>query len=222
MNTPTLPNKPFPRSENASARATQPVRLAAAEESAICGLIERMQSGDREAAATFITRYGSRVRRRVRGKLGPAMRRIFDSEEILSTVGRRLDLYVRNGRLEAAGEEQLWTLIFKMADNAIIDKLRILRRLEHVESSDSEFAQQLLLRLRQAEHDQPEGAEAVIEEALLITKDVIDRKILMLWLSGQAQKEIADELEMTEAALWKRWQRIKERLRMHFAEDGEH
>ena len=84
-------------------------------------LVRRMRSGDRDAAAEFISRYDSRIRRRIRGKLGPAMRRLFDSQDIVSTLGRRLDLYVRSGRLEAVSGDQLWSLIMKMAEHGVID-----------------------------------------------------------------------------------------------------
>src|SRR5262245_43990251 len=74
---------------------------------AVPELLARMRAGDRQAAAVFITRYESKIRRRVRGKLSLSMRRIFDSQDIVSTLGRRLDLYVRSGKLEAQSEQQL-------------------------------------------------------------------------------------------------------------------
>lgn len=179
-------------------------------------IISRMRHGDREAAAVFITRYGSRVRRRIRGKLGPTMRRVFDSQEILSTVGRRLDLYVRSGRLQAVGEGQLWSLIFRIADNALIDKVRVFQRLQAVESSDSDFAHELLARLQQAESTEPEGAEFEIERAFCVISDETDREILSLWLLGQPHTLIAKEVGMAATGVRKRWQSIKEQLRRHF------
>lgn len=175
-----------------------------------------MREGDREAAAAFITRYGSRVRRRIRGKLGPTMRRVFDSQEILSTVGRRLDLYVRSGRLQAVGEGQLWSLIFRIADNALIDKVRVFQRLQAVESSDSEFAMALLAKLERAESSEPDGADFEIERAFDIISDQTDRQILTLWLLGQPHTVIAAEIGIAATGVRKRWQSIKERLRHHF------
>ncbi len=66
-------------------------------------LLDRVRGGDREASAEFISRYGPRIRRRVRGKLSPAMRRLFDSQEILATVARRLDQMVASGERRAEG-----------------------------------------------------------------------------------------------------------------------
>ena len=179
-------------------------------------LVQRMRDGDRNAAAEFYNRYASRIRRRIRGKLAPTMRRLFDSQEILSTVGRRLDLYVRNGQLEAANESQLWALLFKMADHALIDKARLFRRLEAMEGADGELARTSLRRLRNAERPGGSGAEIEIDTALRSMSDPIDRQILSMWLAGVSQSLIADLLNIAPTAVRKRWQKIRERLRKRF------
>lgn len=178
-------------------------------------LLEQMRDGDREAAAAFIMRYGSRIRRRVRGKLSPGMRRIFDSQEILSTVGRRLDMYIRDGRMEAASAGQLWALVFRMASNALVDKARVFRRLQTVEGEDGPFAQELLRRLRYAERSDTAGVEIEIEKAMQ-GLDVIDRQILSMWLVGSRHAQIADFVELTPVAVRKRWQKIKAGLQERF------
>lgn len=178
-------------------------------------LLRQMLMGDREAAAQFVVRYGSRIRRRIRGKLSPAMRRIFDSQDILSTVGRRLDQFVGSGQLEAATEQQLWALVFKIASNAVIDKSRIFRRLQKVEDEDGPLAQSLLRGLRQAERGAPEGIE--IEQALALFADPIDREILALWLVGTPHTMIATYVKLAPTAVRKRWQAIRSRLQERFA-----
>lgn len=176
-------------------------------------LLTRMRDGDREAAATFIMTYGSRIRRRIRGKLGPSMRRLFDSQEILSTLGRRLDTYVREHRLEATEEGQLWTLVFRMAEHAMVDKARVYQRLQTVEGSDSPFAQELLRRMRREDADREDGAEALVDQALNALPDQKDRQVLSLWLNGIQLQEIAAHLEVSSDAARKRWERIKDTLR---------
>jgi DNA-directed RNA polymerase specialized sigma24 family protein len=179
-------------------------------------LLARMCDGDRDAAAEFITRYGSRVRRRIRGKLAHSMRRIFDSQEILSTVGRRLDLYVRNGRFRASGQDQLWSLVFAIVNSALIEKARVFRSLEQAEAHDGVFARGFLERLERAEREPGRGAESEIDAALRTLHDPMDREILTLWLLGRRHNEIAVEVGMAHAGVRKRWERIKERLRTHF------
>lgn len=187
---------------------------------AIDDLLLRMRGGDRRAAAEFLMRYGPRIRRRIRGKLGPSIRRLFDSLEILSTLGRRLDLYVMSGRLQVADEGQLWRLLCRMADNALIDKARLFRRLQVAEGEDGEFARQFGHRLRQAESDRASGVELEIDNCLRTINDPVDRRILSLWLTGERHTSIAHHVELAPTAVRKRWEKIKVQLKGRFAAAG--
>lgn len=175
-------------------------------------LLIGMRSGDRLAAAEFIDRFGERIRRRIRGKLAPEMRRIFDSQEVLSTVGRRLDQFVGSGQMMAASEAQLWSLVFRITENALIDKARIFRRLKSTEAEDSPFAQHFLGRLNEAESYSAVGGEMVIDRALRALSDPIDRQILALWLSDTPHSVTADCLGMSSSSVRQRWGRIKTKL----------
>ena len=209
--------------------ATDPVNRAltrngeVAVEAAALGvpdLLARMRAGDRTAAALFVTRYESRIRRRIRGKLSPAMRRIFDSQDILSTLGRRLDQFVRSGRIEASNEGELWSLIFRMAEHAIVDKARVFQRLQEVEGEDGPVAHDLARRLRQAARERPSGVEIEIGNVLNALEDLVDRQILYLWLVGTGHNAIAEHIEMAPTAVRKRWQRIKATLQQRFASEA--
>lgn len=183
-------------------------------------LISRMRCGDRAAAAEFVTRFGSRIRRRIRGKLGPTMRRLFDSQEIMSTLGRRLDLYVLSGKLEAASEPQIWALLFKMADHALLDKGRVLRRLAKTEGEDGDFAQTVLNQLRTAERHHASGVELTIDAALRSLENSTDRQILSMWLHGTPHSVTAETVGLAPAAVRKRWEKIRGCLRDKFDAEG--
>jgi DNA-directed RNA polymerase specialized sigma24 family protein len=176
-------------------------------------LLVRMRSGDREAAAEFVARFGPRIRRRVRGKLGPAMRRLFDSQEIMSTLGRRLDTFVGSGRLRAGSMPELWALLFRLADNSLVDKARVFRGLEAKEGADSPFAHRMAARLRESERLDPDGPLIEIDRAMSSLQDPVDREILSLWLQGSSHNEIAGSVGLAPTAVRKRWQGIRERLR---------
>jgi DNA-directed RNA polymerase specialized sigma24 family protein len=198
-----------------SAEATQ--RLAHASAPApIEVLLRRMQAGDRAAAAEFLLRFETRIRRRVRSKLGSDVRRLFDSLDILSTLGRRLDGYVLSGRLRAESEVECLGLLFRIADNALIDKTRLVRRLETLEGEDGEFAQGLAARLRHIERQNSAGMHLEIEKCMRALPDAIDRRILSLWLTGEQPKDIAMLIRVPATAVRKRWQHIKETLRDRF------
>lgn len=177
-------------------------------------LVERMRAGDRDAAAEFIRRYGPRLRRRIRSRLGPRLRRIFDSQDILSTLARRLDSFVLRGGLRVESEGQLWAFVLRMAENATIDKQRILRRLRAVEGEDSPVARALERRMARAgadDSDQSVGVE--IERALALLDDPLDREILSMWLAGHPHTVTAQAVGLAPTAVRKRWQVIRGHLR---------
>lgn len=176
-------------------------------------LLMRMRSGDRQAAAEFVSRFGPRIRRRIRGQLAPAMRRLFDSQDILSTLGRRLDTWIAAHRLEAVTAPQLWALVFRIADHAMIEKARVFRALEAREGEDSPFARTILGRLRQREREEPDGAVIEIDRAIGSLDDATDREILSLWLMGNQHKHIAMTVGLQAPTVRKRWEKIRGRLR---------
>jgi hypothetical protein len=181
------------------------------------GLITRMRGGDREAAARFLVEYGDLIRRRIRGKLGTGMRRLYDSQDILSTVSRRLDRYVRNGQVQAASAEQLWSLVFKMAETAVIDRVRAYKRLQAAEGEDGTIARELLTRMDRAESNEPEGAELVLERVYCSLGSDADRELLVLWLADMPLFRIAETTGSTPAAIRQRWKAIRERLKVRIA-----
>lgn len=176
-------------------------------------LLARMRAGDRQAAALFLSNYGDLIRRRVRGKLGASVRRMFDSLDILSTVGRRFDRYVRDGKLQAVDEPQLWSLLFRMAEAAVVDKVRAVKRLQLAEGEDGPIARELLARIDSAERGGASGADIVLERALGALPFDEDRSILTLWLADWPLFRIAEALGTTPAAVRQRWRAIRELLR---------
>ena len=179
-------------------------------------LLRRMRTGDREAAGKFVMEFGGHIRRRIKGKLSPSMRRIFDSRDILSTVGRRLDRIVESGRVKATSEPQLWALVFRIANNAVIEKGRVIRRLRRIEGEDSFFAQQMMSRLREAERVGRDQPELEIERVIHWIDDEVDKEILCLWLAGSPHDVTSVCVSMAPTAVRKRWQKIKLHLRERF------
>lgn len=190
------------------------------EEHTAAALLERMRRGDRDAAAEFLVGYGPLIRRRIRGKLGAAMRRLFDSQEILSTVGRRLDAFVNAGRLEATTTPQLWGLVLRIAENALVEKARVVRSLNAREGEDSPFAQQVLRRMEHADARTRDGAELELDAALRSLHDGVDREILSLWLLGNQLNHIAEHVDLAPTAVRKRWEKIRHHLRSQYLRDA--
>jgi DNA-directed RNA polymerase specialized sigma24 family protein len=190
------------------------------QQASVAELIDRMRGGDRSAAAECVTRFGPKIRRRVRGRLRPGMRRLFDSQEILSTVSRRLDQFVSGGKLQAVSEAQLWSLLFTMAERAVIDKSQLFVRLQTVEQSDSALAHMLDAHLRSAERDREDGPEVELDRLLRLLPDAIDREILSLWLHDTPHFMTAQFVGLSAAAVRQRWERIRERLKSAIQEEA--
>lgn len=199
---------------------TEPVPSVSHDDAELSALIERMRRGDREAAAAFVSTYGPRVRRRLRGKLSRAMRRMFDSQDLMSTLARRLDSFVKSGRLKAATESQFWTLVFRMAEHALVDKGRVFQRLASAEAEDSEFAARFAQRLRDAERRSADGCEMELGTTFQMLPDPIDRAILSLWLSGNPHTVTAECVGLSAAAVRQRWCSIRSTLREGLRSEG--
>jgi DNA-directed RNA polymerase specialized sigma24 family protein len=100
-----------------------------------------------------------------------------------------------------------------MIDAAMVDKIRVYKRLQSVEREDSEFASRLLIRLRQSEAETPEGAEVELSAVFRFLQSDIDRQVLALWLNDVPHTQIAEHLDCTPAAVRQRWQSIRNRLK---------
>lgn len=166
-----------------------------------------MRDGDRDAAAAFVSEYGPRIRRRVRQRLGPRVRRVFDSEDILSTLSRKLDRYVAERRLEAMTEGELWSLITRIASSSATEKARKVDRAARTEHHAAHDEADPAAHATPADHAEFEKLTASI-------KDPADRTILIRWLAGETSARTGELLGLTAAAVRKRLQLVRETLRL--------
>lgn len=178
-------------------------------------LLARMQAGDREAAALFMDRFEPRVRRRIRRRLNRVVRRLFDSQDLLSTVCRRLDRYVRSGRLTATTEAELWSFVNRVVENAFIDKSRAYDRMRRSEGAEgaADRPHTCASDSTPAENAQNQDDHAMIRDRISRIADPMDREITDLWIRGTPHGVIADLLGVSPARVRKRWQRIRQTLR---------
>jgi DNA-directed RNA polymerase specialized sigma24 family protein len=167
-----------------------------------------MKSGDREAVAEFVFRYGDLIRLRIRDKLGPKLRRVLDSEDVLSTVTRRLDHLVRDRAIRAGSNAELWSLVAAIANHAVAENARAARREQNV----LESAPRTELST-QAEDVKPEPCDDALEEIVDALQDETDRRILWLRLHNHPHEQIASEIGSTPSAVRMRWSRIRRLLR---------
>jgi DNA-directed RNA polymerase specialized sigma24 family protein len=141
------------------------------------------------------------------------MRRLFDSQDILSTVLRRLDVYITGHVVTAESEREVRALLLKICKNAIIDKVRIVQRLKRTEGADSPFALMMLNSIGATNSHRGEVNLEDLARFFDALPSTEDRSILWLWLAGQDHSTIATTLNMSHSAVRKRWQRIRNRLK---------
>lgn len=195
-------NRPPPAECTGASQDTPPCT-----EAPVAKLLERMRSGDRDASAEFIRSYAPLIRRRIRWRLGPAMRRIFDSEEILSTLGRRIDQELLHGKIDIRTEREFWALISTMLEHTITDKARHTNRSRKAEAQSITAMNSAL-----PPRGQPQCSDT-INQALQSLESESDRAILGLWLRGATHAQTAAALELSPQIVRKRWQRILDRFR---------
>jgi len=188
-------------------------------ESTLEEAVEKIRSGDRAAAADFVRKFEPLLRRRIRSRLGRATRRLFDSQEVFSTVCRRLDEFVLSGHVRAASVPEMIALIQIIAQRSVIDKARVVQRLMRVEGEDGPLAREILQRAacgRQADAHPQE----VIEHWASHLENPMDRLILFHWMWGESHAATADRLGISHELIRKRWQLIRERLQRAIVAEG--
>ncbi len=176
-------------------------------------LVQRIREGDRHAAADYGMSMAPIIRRRIRGKLGPRMRTLFDSLDIVSTVLRRLDLYVVAGQIRATTEDELRALIMTITQHALLDKARMYERLRAAEGEDRNLARLMLDRTRDGENLDDAALDVTLEQAVSSLSNETDQTILWLWLTGIDHGLTAQIVGISLEHVRKRWERIRSRLR---------
>lgn len=173
-------------------------------------LFLRVQRGDRAAAATLFDQYRPLIRQRCRASIKPSLRSVTDSEDLWSTVARRFDAMMVRGAPTLESERAFWVLVGTLIQHAVVDRVRVLKRLERATSEDEPFAGILRARLERAVSDSDPN---ILDTATEHLARASDREILKLWLFEHSHRQIAEALGMTETAVRMRWHEIRGKLR---------
>lgn len=172
---------------------------------------------DRDELASFVLRNKARIEAIARRKLRPAARTSYGSEDVLSTVLRRLDALAERGLVRAQSEAQLWALINSIAENVSLHRSRLLESLRVRSGDDADFWQAMHADMRQTRED--EDAFVRIYELLAMLDDQDQRQMFMMRLRGAGHRVIAQHLGISEDAARQRWSLIVRRLRISMRSD---
>jgi len=180
-------------------------------------LLQRIRTGDRAAMAEAVGRHGPLIRRYIRTKLSRSLRRLLDTGDVLGTVSRRLDHALARGRVDIQSEQHLLALLQRMVKHAIVDKHRLLERLEATEGADSQWAHGFLDRVRSNDGEDVDGT---LDEAMAALENETDRTLLSMWLHGLDHRDIAERLDLKPDTVRQRWLRIRTKLADRLARPG--
>ncbi len=186
----------------------------------MAGMLDRLRKGDSQAVAQFLTEYGPVVRAHFRRKIGPGMQRLVDSQDLLSTILRRLCQRVGGAGIRAENHRQFWALVYRIGNDALVDRIQVVSRLREMQTQGSDFARFMAERLvssgPQAEHEFTEQLALILERI----ESSVDRELLVLWLHGRSLSDAGEALGLSPAGARKRWQRLRETIRASLEGSG--
>lgn len=169
----------------------------------------------REEIARFVIDRKARIQAIARRRLAAGSRGLFDSEDVVASVMRRIDQMASRGALRLRSEGELWALIATIAGHDAITKARIMARSNSIIREDHEFAKFLVERASNCESD--EAADAAILDIAASISNATMRQVFLLRLRGASHEAAAGAVGMTPAAVRQQWSTLMRSLSERFA-----
>lgn len=177
----------------------------------ISQLFERITCGDRDALQEFITRHGSRIRRRILRLLDNLHGSCYEErDDILSSTRRRADVALLARRIEAGDPEALAHYIQTIAKNRA---LKTLKRERRVRDTLSDMA---LCESRHQSFNHNASQAGVIAKTLSRVAPQ-ERHMISLRARGCSHSQVAEHLGIPLGQYRKRWSRLKLKVRKFLA-----
>lgn len=172
----------------------------------------------RQAVAQFALANADKIRAIARRKLTLATRSVHDSEDVFSSVLRRLDTLAADGKLRPRSENDLWGLVVVIARNCAVSKTRMIERAKSILTDDGPLAYEIVTRLDACVCD--EEATVLLRRMMAALSDSRDRQILDLQFRGANHAAIAAFFGISPEASRQRWGTVRRKLSAWFAEGG--
>lgn len=169
-------------------------------------LVHLIRNGDREAAAEFVLRYRMYLVRRIRGMLSQSARPLSETEDVFSSVARRLDHAVMTESIRAENVDQLLAYLFRTSDNTCHVLWRKGRRGNNASTKAHPIQDQVT-----EFDDQSELIETIEKHSR--AGDHIDESMLLLRARGHTFARIANALSLSPDLIRQRWHRMRKRIR---------
>jgi RNA polymerase sigma-70 factor (ECF subfamily) len=179
-------------------------------------LLSRARQRDPEAANELCRQYEPRLRVVARVLLGPALRPVLDSMDLVQSVHRSLLIGIREEKFDISTPENLIALALTLLRRKVARNWRRMQRQQRLTagSSSLDLLPTILAALTTREADPAELAQYHDQvEHLCRQLDATERQVLSLRLDGYTTGEIAQQLGLNHITLRVRLTRLRERLR---------
>jgi RNA polymerase sigma-70 factor (ECF subfamily) len=179
-------------------------------------LLSRARQRDPEAVGALCQQYEGRLRVVARVLLGPALRPVLDSMDLVQSVHRSLLIGIREEKFDISTPENLVALALTLLRRKVARQWRRVQRQQRLKSGGSSID---LLPKILADLTTPEAGPAEVAqyhdqvEQLCRQLDPTERYILALRLDGYTTAEIAEQVGLNHITLRVRLTRLRERLR---------
>src|SRR5262245_52696476 len=179
-------------------------------------LLSRARQGDEEAVKELCRQYEPRLRVVARVLLGPALRPLLDSMDLVQSVHRSLLIGIREEKLDISTPENLIALALTLLRRKVARHWRRVQRQRRLAAGSStiDLLPTILAELTTPEAGPAETAQYHDQmEQLCRQLDATERHVLALRLDGYTTAEIAEQLGLNHVTLRVRLTRLRERLR---------
>lgn len=162
-----------------------------------------------EEITQFLLQRRDDIRRIGSSRLKSMRGRFEDSEDVYSSVCLRMLKMVQGAKLRPRGDEEVWALASRIADNTAINKVRVLKRLQSELPEDEAFELSRFFSACQSD----EEATLMLHRLAHLLDSSEDRQFFVLRLRGMSHDMIARSLGIKPAAARQRWTTIMRKLR---------
>ena len=171
--------------------------------------IDALQNGDFDAAELLYQRYMKALVRVAKSKMVKPLA-LVDEEDVASDVFYLICEGARRGKFSLSNRHDFWSLLIKIAHNKVIDAQRF-------EGRQRRDAERTVIPDRLAELG---IANQPTVESMVVMQEQLDRllqqlkteqakKVLLLRLKGQSNREIADLVGISERSVERKFRMVR-------------
>jgi RNA polymerase sigma factor (sigma-70 family) len=210
---PTQSDRPFPRTKVQEKQKATRVTAALSWEgngSSVTRFITAAATGDMEALERIWKHYSGAMLNAARKRLSPMVRRVADEEDVAHSAFRSFCTLIGRGKVQVPDRESLWALLMTMT----VRKAMKLSR--HAQADKRDVRRQIDLEeiiARIPSHEPTPEFVASFQEEFDRLMEILDsaglQDIAKYQLSGWTTREIAFQMNITEASVLRKLHRIK-------------